>query len=112
MASAAGAPARQHLIPGETRQARVTSLDVLVVHSARSQPAFDGLLTNAATCRLMLGGPQPNVVGALGRRAPPGRPAFPKIHSQPPNEHKTRYATFRHLQIGQLGPGLPKSRPT
>ena len=40
------------------------------------------------------------VLTILGRRALRAAQLSPKIHSQPPNEYKTRYATPRHLQIG------------
>ena len=48
----------------------------------------------------------------LGRRALRAAQLSPKIHSQPPNEHKTRFATPRHLQIGldQRRKPLPRTR--
>ena len=51
------------------------------------------------------------VLTILGRRALLAVQLSPKIHSQPPNEHKTRYATPRHLQIGldQARKPLPRT---
>jgi len=50
------------------------------------------------------------VLTILGRRALRAAQLSPKIHSQPPNEHKTRYATPRHLQIGLDQPRKPLPR--
>jgi len=51
------------------------------------------------------------VLTILGRRALRAAQLSPKIHSQPPNEHKTRYATPRHMQIGldQARKPLPRT---
>src|SRR6516165_3850438 len=50
------------------------------------------------------------VLTILGRRALRAAQLSPKIHSQPPKEHKTRYATPRHLQIGLDQPRKPLPR--
>ena len=50
------------------------------------------------------------VLTILGRRALRAAQLSPKIHSQPLNEHKTRYATPRHLQIGLDQPRKPLPR--
>jgi hypothetical protein len=52
------------------------------------------------------------VLTTLGRRPLRATQLSPKIHSQPPNEHKTRYATPSHLQIGLDQPrkALPRTR--
>jgi hypothetical protein len=46
----------------------------------------------------------------FGAAGPPAAQLSPKIHSQPPNEHQTRYATPRHLQIGLDQPRKPLAR--
>jgi hypothetical protein len=46
----------------------------------------------------------------FGAAGPPAAQLSPKIHSQPPNEHQTRYATPRHLQIGLDQPRKPLPR--
>jgi hypothetical protein len=50
------------------------------------------------------------VLTILGRRALRAAQLYPKIHSQPPIEHKTRYATPRHLQVGLDQPRKPLLR--
>jgi hypothetical protein len=50
------------------------------------------------------------VLTILGRRALRAAQLTQKIHSPPPDEHKTRYASPRHLQIGLDQPRKPLPR--